>query len=165
MVKIIKTSKEPVSAMRFIGKKYGDEDRVNGLFGAKWDEWFKNGWFSQLEKLGILNGWGHYIGLMGHEDGKFKYWIGMFLSADTTVPEGFEYMDYPACNLGVCRLKGNKDSIYCNEPMCCDRLEEEGYKILDQEFICFEREPLSDDPDTANLEKDEMILDICFFVS
>ena len=164
MVKIIKTNKESVPPMRFIGKKYGNEDRVNGLFGAKWGEWFENDWFSQLEKLGTIDGWEHYIGLMGHENGVFKYWIGMFMPANTKAPEGFEYMDYPACHLGVCRIKGNKNSIYGNEPMCCDKLAEEGYEMLDKEFICFERELLCDDPDTISLENDEMLLDICFFV-
>ena len=164
MAEIIKTSKEPVPAMRFIGKKYGDEDRVDGLFGTKWGEWFDSSWFEQLEKTGPAEGFGYYIGLMGHENGVFKYWIGMFMPAGTDIPEGFDYMDYPACHLGICRLKGNKNSIYCNEPMCHDRLKAEGYEMLDREFICFEREPLCDDPDTVGLQNDEVVLDICFFV-
>ena len=164
MVEIIKVGKESVPALRFIGKKYGDEDRVDGLFGAKWGEWFENGLFEQLEKLEPHDGWGHYIGLMGHEDGVFKYWIGMFLPAETTPPEGFCYMDYPACNLGFCRIKGKEDSIYCNEPICCDKLQQEGFEMLDQEFICFERELMCEDHDNASLEEGEMLLDICFFV-
>jgi hypothetical protein len=36
--------------LRFIGKKYGDSDRVNGMFGSKWNEWWQNGWFDILEK-------------------------------------------------------------------------------------------------------------------
>jgi len=164
MLKITRTYKEAVEPMRFIGKMYGDEDRVDGFFGAKWGEWFENGWFDQLEKLGTLDNWGHYIGIMGHEDGIFKYWIGMFMPVDTDVPDGFNHMDYPTCHLGICRLKGKKDGIYGNEPMCCDRLQQEGYEMLDKEFICFEREPMCDDPETVNLEEDEMILDICFFV-
>ena len=160
MVEIIKTSKETVPPLRFIGKKYGDADRVDGLFGAKWGEWFENGWFDQLEALKPMVGWGHYIGLMGHEDGVFKYWIGMFLPADTIPPEGFEYMDYPACNLGVCRIKGSEDAIYGNEPMCCDKLQQEGFEMLDREFICFEREL---DCDDRTLAEGEMLLDICFF--
>ena len=37
-------------ARRFIGKKYGDSDRVNGNFGSKWGEFFDNGWFDVLER-------------------------------------------------------------------------------------------------------------------
>jgi len=162
MAEIIKTHKETVPAMRFIGKKYGNEDRVEGHFGAKWGEWFENGWFAQLEELGTLENWGHYIGLMGHEDGVFKYWVGMFVPAETNVPEGFSHMDYPACGLGVCRLRGKK--VWGNEPMCCDRLQQEGHEMLDREFICFEREPMCDDPDVTGLAEGEAILDICFFV-
>ena len=75
MVEIVKIGKEHVPALRFIGKKYGNEDRVDGLFSTKWDDWFNNGWFEQLKKLEPLDGWRHYIGLMGHENGVFKYWI------------------------------------------------------------------------------------------
>ena len=163
-VKIISTSRQPVPALRFIGKKYSDADRVDGLFSAKWDDWFENDWFSQLEALGPLDGWADYMGLMGHEDGEFKYWIGMFLPADTPVPDGFGHMDYPACNLGVCRLHGREDSIYGNEPMCCDRLQQEGDVMLDQEFICFERDLACDDPAVKSLPEGEMLLDICFFI-
>ena len=35
MVEIIKTYRQSVGAMRFIGKKYGDGDRVDGNFGCK----------------------------------------------------------------------------------------------------------------------------------
>lgn len=30
---------------RFIGIKYGDEDRVNGGFGVQWEEWFEKNRF------------------------------------------------------------------------------------------------------------------------
>ena len=157
MVEIIKTSKNSVPAMRFIGKKYGDEDRVDGFFGAKWDEWFENGWFDVLGQLGSPGGWDNSIGLMGYENGVFKYWIGKFTSAATPVPEGFDYIDYDAGYIGICRLKGHEDSIYGNEPMCYNHLEAEGYKMLEKEFICFERYLNCD-------ETEEMELDICFFV-
>jgi len=44
MPQIIKTYRQSVPAMRFIGKKYGFEDRVDGHFGALWQQWFANGW-------------------------------------------------------------------------------------------------------------------------
>lgn len=39
MAEVIKTYKQSMPATRFIGKKYGDEDRVNGFFSAKWGDW------------------------------------------------------------------------------------------------------------------------------
>jgi hypothetical protein len=33
---IIKTYKQEVPALRFIGKKYGDKDRIDGTFGKYW---------------------------------------------------------------------------------------------------------------------------------
>jgi hypothetical protein len=50
MSEIIKTYKQHVPALRFIGKKYGDQDRVNGGFGVKWGEWFSNRWFKYWRK-------------------------------------------------------------------------------------------------------------------
>ena len=36
--KIIRTFKEQLPSVRFVGKCYSDGDRVNGNFGAKWRE-------------------------------------------------------------------------------------------------------------------------------
>ena len=49
-MEIVKTYRQSIPATRFIGKKYGDEDRVNGGFGQQWGEWFQNGWFDVLEE-------------------------------------------------------------------------------------------------------------------
>ena len=40
MAQIIKTYRQSVPAMRFIGKKYEDGDRVNGGFGKQWGDGF-----------------------------------------------------------------------------------------------------------------------------
>ena len=45
MADITKIYTQEVPAFRFIGKKYGDEDRVNGGFGAQWGQAFENGLF------------------------------------------------------------------------------------------------------------------------
>jgi hypothetical protein len=44
MPEIIKTYKQEIPARRFIGKKYNDNDRVNGTFGKHWTDWFQNRW-------------------------------------------------------------------------------------------------------------------------
>jgi AraC family transcriptional regulator len=84
MAEVIKTYKQSMPASRFIGKKYGDEDRVNGLFSARWNEWFQNGWFEEIEKApgyntAFFEDGGAYIGMMRHKNGEpFQYWIGIF---------------------------------------------------------------------------------------
>ena len=54
-VEIKKIYTQKIPATRFIGKKYGDGDRVNGSFGAKWEEAFNGGLFDRIEAaLGIM---------------------------------------------------------------------------------------------------------------
>ena len=49
MAEITKVYRQSMESTRFIGKKYGDNDRVDGGFGAKWDEWFSHGWFDIIK--------------------------------------------------------------------------------------------------------------------
>ena len=51
--RIIKAFEETHPALRFIGKKYTNKDRVNGSYAAKWQEWFKEGYFKPLDLLEI----------------------------------------------------------------------------------------------------------------
>ena len=45
MAEIVKCYKEHLPALRLIGKRYTDSDRIGiSSFGAKWGEWFQNGW-------------------------------------------------------------------------------------------------------------------------
>ena len=168
----MKSYKQCVPALKFIGKKYGDEDRVDGSFGAKWGEWFQNGWFDVVEKQ-IRNSinetyedGGAYIGLMRcKENEPFEYWIGMYVPENTPVPEGFDYIDFPAANLGVCWVYGKENDVYFHEEKCAIKLGEEGYEIVSDEqgaWWFFERYgcPRFTTPD----EKGNIILDICHYV-
>jgi hypothetical protein len=98
MAEIIKVYKEHLPALRFIGKRYTENDRVNGGYGHKWGEWFQNNWFSPLEKSGsagdIENG---YLGFMRCYP-NFEYWIGVFLPPDTNIPEGYDFIDIMSVN-------------------------------------------------------------------
>ena len=167
MAGIIKTYKQNVGAMRFIGKKYGDGDRVNGTFGAKWCEWFENGWFSVIESQisvgmrDIYEDGDASIGLMRGGHGKlFEYWIGYFMPENTTVPEGFEHIDFPKGDLGVCWVYGKEEEVFCLEEQCVEGLEKNGFVI--NYDLCFERYacPRFTTPD----EKGNIILDICFYL-
>jgi len=168
MVEITKVYKQSIGATRFIGKKYGDEDRVDGGFGVKWGDWFANGWFDAIEKQvdgkladSFEDGCAS-IGLMGHENGAFKYWIGHFTPADTVVPEGFQSIDFPACNLGICWFYGKEEEVFGKEPMGAERLEQEGYEtVVFEGYMCFER--YSGRFATAD-EKGNLTLDVGFFV-
>ena len=167
MAEIIKTYRQSVGEMRFIGKKYGDDDRVNGTFGAKWGRWFENGWFETIEKQTegylkeVYEDGDAYIGLMRGTHGEpFEYWIGCFTPENTTVPEGFEHIDFPKSDLGVCWVYGKEPEIYFLEGECAERLEKDGF-VIDY-LWCFERYvcPRFTTPD----ERGNLILDICFYV-
>lgn len=96
MADITKIYTQEVPAFRFIGKKYGDEDRVNGGFGAQWGQAFENGLFSRLEQLAdqtLFEDAAAYIGLMRCKDNEpFIYAIGMFCPANTPVPEKMDFL-------------------------------------------------------------------------
>ncbi|MDR2559646.1 MAG: GyrI-like domain-containing protein [Oscillospiraceae bacterium] len=129
MTEIIKTYKETLPALRLIGKRYGNSDRDEyGGYGAKWSEWFPNGWFEVLEKLGavrdIENGCLGFMRCDGTDE-NFEYWIGMFLPPGTEAPEGYEFLDLEGGDVGICWIKGNRDdgSIYGMHEKCVDELK------------------------------------------
>lgn len=171
-MRITRIYTQPFPARRFIGKKYGDPDRVNGGFGQQWGDFFANGWFDVLEHApvspmdeGFEDG-DAYIGLMRSRDGDpFEYWVGMFLPPDTPVPEGFEAHDFPEGELGVGWLYGPEAELYGHEPDVALKLGEEGISLKDDEDgACwfFERYacPRYTTPDAEG----NVILDIGFFV-
>ena len=163
MAEIIKTYRQSVGAMRLIGKKYANSDRVNGTFGEKWGEWFQNGWFNEIKRLPyealrlVYEEYEATIGLVRGDGEAFEYWIGMFMPENTAVPEGFECIDFPKGELGVCWIYGNESEVYMQEARCLKKLEEEGFIITGD---CFERYSERFHPD----EKGNVTLDICFYV-
>jgi len=171
MPEIIKTYRQTVGAMRFIGKQYSNEDRIDGGFGAKWGQFFENEWFATLEKLvddlrTIYEDGDAYIGLMRWKENEpFQYWIGMFMPPDTKAPEGFDFVDFPAGNLGVCWLHGHESEIFMQEEKCANKLLEEGMKAKPDEqgaYWFFERYAC---PRFTEADKDgKVILDIVHYV-
>jgi len=125
---IIKTYKERFPSLRLIGKRYTDDDRVDGSFGAKWGEWHQKGWFGELESAANpAEGEYGYLGLMtfrtdhqelSPEENGFIYWIGIFFPPETPVPNGFDYLDLPESDVGINWIYGNGENgeIYGAEP-------------------------------------------------
>ena len=165
MAEIVNVFKENIPTMRFIGKKYDD-------FG-RWDEWWQNGWFDVIEKtMGgcdkILSLWengGGYIGLERRKDGEaFEYYIGMLTPENTSVPDGFIYIDFANVNLGTCWIYGKENEVH-DTSACKQKLADNGIELWKDEngavwsfenCLC----PRYKTPD----EKGNIILDYCYFV-
>ena len=168
MAEIIKTYKQSMEEARFIGKKYGDSDRVDGGFGAKWEEWFANGWFDAIDSVidknagAICEDGDAPVGLQRWKDDEpFAYWIGKFTPANTAVPEGFQCKDFPKSTLGVCWVFG--EDVFFKEPECGQRLIQEGMDILnDENGACWFFERYA--PSRFNEKDEKETLDICYFI-
>ena len=109
-VRIAEMHTENLPALRLIGKRCLCNPKD---FIAKWDEWFKNGWFDQLEKLGPLpeNG-DRYLGVT---DNSGNYWIGLLFSPGTPAPDGFEYAEIPAARYAIMQIVGKRDKELLSE--------------------------------------------------
>lgn len=164
---LVKVYKEQLPALRLIGKLYTDKDRINGTFTSKWNEWFSNGWFEILEKLGPHEDACFGAMRMAQDaDGEhFEYWICMLLPEGTTVPEGFDYVDIPQGNIAVGWICGSESNgeIYGGEPLnlCLSAFRQEGWELQENPWY-FERYtcPRFTTPD----EKGNVILDYCVYI-
>ena len=158
----IRAYRQSVGAMRFIGKKY-----PNG--GTAWSDWDSRPDSDMFlkQKIGIdlknfYEDGDAVVGLMRHKDGdhrNFEYWIGFFTPANTPVPDGYEYEDFPKMDIGTCWIYGKNGEVYGIEPSALAKLEEEGYETITDWW--FERySPFRCTPD----KKGNVIIDICFFI-
>ena len=129
---VTKVYKECFPALRFIGKRYTNDDRVNGGFGKQWGEWWSNDMFAKMKEAVSSKPFDDAtIGLMtmcGDMSG-FIYWIGLFFPSGTNVPDGYDFIDLPESNIGVGWVCGNEENgeIFGAPPheAVCKRLEEE----------------------------------------
>lgn len=167
MPEIKKVFRDPVPALRFIGKRYQDFDH--------WGEWFCCGWFDTVEQAmggaeAVLKVWengGGYVGLERRRNGELTdYWIGMFAPAGTAAPEGFEYLDLPAGAFGTAWIYGPEGEVHSLIPACREALLEAGlepvtdaggFEISFENGLC----PRFTTPD----ERGCVILDYCFIVA
>ena len=132
-MRINKLVRESWPAFRFIGKKYSGP--------ANWDEWWANGWFETLEALPLsaLNQDG-YTEAIHAAAGQPEHWLGMFFPENTTPPEGFQWVDFPAMDCAVCYLYGSQEELFRPEApnQCLLALAEQGMEHQDGDW-CFQR--------------------------
>lgn len=168
-MKIVKTYKESLPAVKLVGKRFTNEDRdATGTFATYWQQAFQESWFDQLKKgKELLNISDDVIGAMrmGKQTGEFEYWIGIFLATDTNIPAGFEAINIPAGEVGITWLYGNEKSgeLYSAEAsnLSMKAFAEKGWKYSEQGWF-FERYNAS--RFTVPDEKGNVILDICAYL-
>ncbi|MCI9338567.1 MAG: hypothetical protein HFH93_13710 [Lachnospiraceae bacterium] len=134
-VKLLEIKRESWPAVRLIGKKYSD--------APNWGEWWEKDWFEILEakQCTPMNG-DAYVGAVHIVDGRPERWIGMFFPADTSVPEGFEFVDIEPLDYGVCYLSGREGEgeffTMDTHNMCLEALRAEGF-VRKEDDWCFDR--------------------------
>jgi len=173
-IEIKKVYKQFIPQTRFIGKKYGDSDRIDGGFGFAWQQWLEQNWFDDIIKAAggqdIVNNLYEdgdaCLGLMRYKEGEpFEYWIGLFTPTNTTVPDSFEFIDFEQSYCGISWYYGQEPEIYGKEELAMNKLEENGMSMIADKqgaYWFFERYSPS-----RFHQKDEhscVTLDIGFFV-
>jgi len=179
----INTYRQTLNAARFIGKKYSNAGEAWDDWGKKWSIDDTDSMLNHLSESPLLKqlkvnpadiyvnsnpqDGGALIGLMYHNDNirkanepyHFEYWLGYFTPADTPVPEGYDYTDFPQQDVGICWLYGKNDDVFAHEPVAFEKLKAEGYDPIDDWW--FERYVEHREKEDKNGYK---IADICFFL-
>lgn len=114
-MEVKKVYREGLPNVKLIGKRYTNSDRdTSGTFAGQWQKWWQEGYFDTLKQCKRIDDVsGDCLGAMrmtGDGDDAFEYWIGMFFAADSPVPQGYDSVDIPAGDVGVCWLYGNEKS-------------------------------------------------------
>ncbi len=168
MVTILKTQRESYPQVKLIGKRYSDADRDKfGTFGEKWGEWFQKDWFSPLRSGRGLEGISdNYVGAMRYTQTGVEYWIGVLMAPEDLAPAGYDEVEIPAGDLGVCFLYGKDGSpdLFGMEAFeaCMAAIKAQGWETAPQGWF-LERYncPRYTTPD----EKGNVILDLCAYLA
>lgn len=168
MCEIKRIYRQSLPAMRFVGRCYGEDEKENGTFSGKWDEWFRENLFAPLQLADNssepFEDCDAFYGLCRCKEGEpFQYWIGVFLPPDSAVPEGYDSILFEPGDIAVCWIYGKEPEIY--QYCCLSRLKDEGYEWgTDKNGVrwCFERYVC---PRFTKPDKDgNVILDMCFYL-
>ena len=167
MATILKVEKERIPAVKLTGIKYTNADRgPDGSFACQWERWFQKGYFNQIESCERAVGvGGDYIGAMRMGPDGFEYWIGMLIAPQAEIPEGFEAVEIPAGELGVCYVYGKDETgeLFGMDvhQACVRSWEEKGWKVsADGWYLERYNWPRYTTPD----EKGNVILDYCAYM-
>ncbi len=134
-VRITNLYREPMPAMRFIGKRYTEADlNAEGQLMDKWNELFQNGGIDLLTHLPGVPGYEGVAHTVYHNGGAPSYWIGMMCRQDTPVPDGFDSADFPEGDLATCWVRGYRDTGELYRPdvrsRCLSRIQDAGYALM-----------------------------------
>ncbi|NLW70689.1 MAG: hypothetical protein GX061_06370 [Eubacteriaceae bacterium] len=129
MAKITGIIDEFLPATRFIGKRYSEI--------GHWNEWWEGFFFEKLETTidenGGLPNWesaGGYVGMEKRREGILTdYYIGMFATPETPIPEGFICIDFDRTNLGTCVIYGKEGEVHDVLDKCRKALTDRDYTI------------------------------------
>lgn len=169
-MEIKRVYKESIPPVKLIGKRLTNNERdETGTFARYWQQSFQERWFDLLSQCkGLPGASDDYLGAMrmtGENGEDFEYWIGMFRAPDAVPPEGFESVDIPAGEVGVCWLHGSDKTgeLYSMEAsnLAMAALKEQGWNYAETGWF-FERYncPRFTVPD----ETGNVILDICAYL-
>jgi len=148
--KIVRTFKQDIPALRFIGKRYSSKhensEEVFDEILESMDNWCYNHTFDAIEKqsdtdLGKLYESGDsFVGLIRKKEGAvFEYWLGIFMPRETDVPAEYEMIDFPESELGICRVYGKRNAIIHYDADCRKKLAEEGIECQENEKWFYQR--------------------------
>ncbi len=165
-MQIVNAYIEECPACRLIGRRYTPADSMQGSFGHKWGEWWKQNLFAPLDALPHLPIVGDStMAAMRVVEGELEYWIGFPCHLDTPIPDGYEAAEFGPCRFAVLWLQGNEKNgeLYglAAHKQCLERLREMDWKRRENDW-CIERYncPRFTVPD----ENGQVILDYCIAV-
>lgn len=168
-MKIVKVYKESLPKLKLVGKRYTSGDRdEQGTYARYWQQCFQENWANIFKQCkGIPAADDNLVGAMRMAEGEdsFEYWIGACLALDAEVPSGFESVEIPAGELGICWLSGNGENgeLYSMEAsdMAMAALAEREWKFSETGWF-FERYDAT--RFTTPDENGNVILDICAYL-
>jgi len=141
---IIKTYKQELPALRFIGKKYSEPDFSFKAILDNLDKGCIDHLFEAIEKQSdkdlttLYEGCNAYTALIKdvkpssteNSGGEIsEYWLGMFMPKETPVPQGCEKIDFPASTIAVCSVYGKRNDIINYDNECREKILEEGLEF------------------------------------
>jgi len=117
--------------VRMIGKEVAHGYNCGNPVPELWDKCHQDGTLKVLESLSPEMA--YYIGWMGDynsETKRFVYIAGMFMPANTPVPDGFQYRDISACMVGMGFINGNiMDAIPRQHDLTVEGIKANGYTV------------------------------------